>query len=241
MFGRTNSYEPFASKYFFNHEKTVAEITIAKKIAVLEKLENKTTREAEKILLAKATAPVTLAKEKVRQITEQISEIKFNADEKLLVKINRLKGLLAHKKENMNLTELLNTVCEIALDKLDPVRKSRPSKPENLPNSIPPAPKVQSDSHRPPQVPPPGNTKAKLLDNSRRKYISVNIKREVWQSAHGNCQNCGSTYALEIDHITPRARGGQDYRENLRLLCRSCNQRQAIKKLGPKVMLQYIR
>ncbi len=43
---------------------------------------------------------------------------------------------------------------------------------------------------------------------------------------------CGSTYQLEIDHIKPRALGGTDAKENLRVLCRQHNQFMAEKILG---------
>lgn len=53
------------------------------------------------------------------------------------------------------------------------------------------------------------------------------------------CQNCGSTHALEVDHIIPRAKGGSNEPENLRLLCHNCNQRAAIEEFGMKKMEQY--
>lgn len=57
-------------------------------------------------------------------------------------------------------------------------------------------------------------------------------QRQVFRRAKHQCQNCGSRYALEIDHIQPRAKGGSSSPENLRLLCRSCNQRAAIEAFG---------
>src|SRR5690606_2108704 len=64
------------------------------------------------------------------------------------------------------------------------------------------------------------------------------IRRQVWQRAQGRCENCGSIYALEIDHMEASALVGGDSQENLRLLCRCCNQRSAIKQLGlPKMSI----
>lgn len=37
------------------------------------------------------------------------------------------------------------------------------------------------------------------------------------------CLRCGSTYALQIDHVVARARGGPDVFLNLQILCRPCN------------------
>jgi 5-methylcytosine-specific restriction protein A len=41
------------------------------------------------------------------------------------------------------------------------------------------------------------------------------------------CEACGTTgnrsNPLTVDHITPKAAGGTDHRDNLRTLCRRCN------------------
>jgi len=56
----------------------------------------------------------------------------------------------------------------------------------------------------------------------------------------GQCDICRSTYALEVDHIVPRALGGGDNPDNLRLLCRACNQRAAVEHFGPSTMAMYL-
>ena len=65
-------------------------------------------------------------------------------------------------------------------------------------------------------------------------------KRETFAKAQSQCEICGSTHALEIDHIQPKAMGGSDEKENLRTLCKSCNQRAAIKTYGQRKMDNYI-
>lgn len=65
------------------------------------------------------------------------------------------------------------------------------------------------------------------------------VRRAVWRKAHSRCEKCGSRHALEIDHIRPRSQGGGDTIDNLRLLCRSCNQRAAREVLGAGVMDAY--
>ena len=83
-------------------------------------------------------------------------------------------------------------------------------------------------------------TKVPFTTQTSSKNISEAIKKEVWRRANGKCQKCSSTFALQIDHITPKARGGTNYIDNLRLLCRSCNQREAIRILGQKKMDKYL-
>lgn len=47
------------------------------------------------------------------------------------------------------------------------------------------------------------------------------------RTASPACQTCGTTGSkqnpLTVDHITPKAAGGDDHRANLRTLCRRCN------------------
>ncbi len=67
------------------------------------------------------------------------------------------------------------------------------------------------------------------------------VRRAVWARDEGMCSNCGSTYAVEIDHILPQAAGGASTLENMRLLCRSCNQRAAIEYFGREKMEGHLR
>lgn len=61
-----------------------------------------------------------------------------------------------------------------------------------------------------------------------QRYISVQLKAEVWERDQGRCRNCQSQYAIELDHIKPYALGGKTTLENLQLLCRNCNQRKGL-------------
>ncbi|NUM89738.1 MAG: HNH endonuclease [Bdellovibrionales bacterium] len=70
--------------------------------------------------------------------------------------------------------------------------------------------------------------------------VNASLQRLVWQKAQGKCENCHSVYALEIDHRIPRALGGTNNAPNLRLLCRSCNQRAAIQVFGLKKMEKHL-
>ncbi len=75
---------------------------------------------------------------------------------------------------------------------------------------------------------------------SRVKISKAEIRRDVFSKAQNQCENCGSKSALEVDHIQAKAFGGGDSIENLRLLCRSCNQRAAIQTFGLKKRSQYL-
>ncbi len=49
--------------------------------------------------------------------------------------------------------------------------------------------------------------------------------REELIATIGACQACGATTRLTLDHVKPLSRGGVHSRENVQLLCVSCNSR----------------
>lgn len=74
-----------------------------------------------------------------------------------------------------------------------------------------------------------------------RQDSLAEIYREVRRRAANRCELCNSVHALEVDHIKPRSQGGGSTLENLRLLCRACNQRAAIEKIGSETMSRYLK
>jgi 5-methylcytosine-specific restriction endonuclease McrA len=61
----------------------------------------------------------------------------------------------------------------------------------------------------------------------KREPIRPSVRFQVLKRDGYACQICGATAAdgakLEIDHIFPVGRGGQNDEENLQVLCRNCN------------------
>ena len=59
-----------------------------------------------------------------------------------------------------------------------------------------------------------------------RYYETMRPTRQaIFRRDHHTCQYCGSKQNLTIDHVMPRARGGQDTWENLVTACVTCNNR----------------
>ncbi len=89
--------------------------------------------------------------------------------------------------------------------------------------------------HLPPR--PPART------DPDRPVRSRNIRQILWANFGTGerrpcpgCARCKYYDDFDIDHITPRAKGGPDTDENLQLLCRSCN---SIK--GPRLTMAELR
>jgi len=64
-------------------------------------------------------------------------------------------------------------------------------------------------------------------DIPRRKGVrSKEIKHMLYGTQKGHCNGCGIHYLfkdMEVDHVVPRIKGGQDDDSNLQLLCGNCN------------------
>ncbi len=172
--------------------------TREKKKEILLELENKSAKEAKKIVASFLVQPV-------------MNEVKIVVSEEVHAKLEQLKGLLAHASPGISTSELIDKLCDLGLEKWDPAQKNV----------------------RPKQVPV-------MKQGIKPRYISTSTKKELWQKAQSKCENCGSQYALEIDHKRPVALGGSSGAENLRLLCRNCNQRAAIVSFGLQKMEKYL-
>ena len=74
-----------------------------------------------------------------------------------------------------------------------------------------------------------------------KRYIPATLRDQVFERDRGECtfagptgNRCGSTHALQVDHIVPVALGGASTLDNLRLLCGKHNRLEAERLLGPK-------
>ncbi len=80
------------------------------------------------------------------------------------------------------------------------------------------------------------------LSAPRKSSIPASVRKEVWNRDGGKCTNCSSRHAVEYDHFPmPKSMGGLDTADNLRLRCRSCNQRAAIEIFGAGKMETFLR
>ena len=206
------------AQVFFNREAKLKnqKVTLEEKREILELIENKSKREAEKVLLKKSPEQVTL-KESTRQITEHQSEMRLIIDEEFKADLEKLRSLLSHKNPFPSNLELLKEMAKIALKELDPTMKTKKRK------SPPPAPEARRYT--------PISIKKSVWEKSQSQctYVDPKTKRQ-----------CNSTYKLEIHHKIPFAMGGPTTKENLTLLCHKHNIFEAIKAYGITKMEPYI-
>jgi hypothetical protein len=120
--GAINLTQLSSAQTFFRKEKAHSKkhFTKAEKLAVLTSLENKSTRDTDKAMLALTSNPLVHARDQSRAVGEDRIEYKFTGNNLLDEKFARLKGLLAHRFPYITMNQLLHELCDIGLKKLDP-------------------------------------------------------------------------------------------------------------------------
>lgn len=90
---------------------------------------------------------------------------------------------------------------------------------------------------------PERSTRSARAHQAEPGYIPAHVRRQVWARDGQRCtfvgrhgHRCNETHLLELDHITPVARGGTSRADNLRVRCRAHNQYEAEQAYGVAFM-----
>jgi hypothetical protein len=168
---------------------------------------------------------------------ERAPQIQIEVSPELYEEIQRVWALTGHQNHSIQETlQWMTTEIRKRLEK-------KVSPPAQDPQATPPAQEAQS-------TPPADEAGQQRSGKSARldsRAIPAEMRRAVWTRDQGRCRfvdaksgrRCNSSYALEIDHITPYAKGGLTELRNLRLLCRTHNWLQAIRSFGVNKMARY--
>ena len=222
---------------FLNVEKKSGkEFSNEETIDLIDECAQKSTREIEKTLLREATEETKLRySEKIKEVSESLTELKFLIPESTYQKLTEVKNLIGHE----SLKDIFDQAMDALLHhhqkkqgRITPVRKAN----VNLTGeeSLSPNETGASDpliKNREVQVGLAANQKTS-------RFISIRSKRIVSERSKGQCEyvnpqtleRCNCRYRLQIDHVTPKAKGGSNEVENLRHLCFQHNQRAAMEE-----------
>lgn len=69
------------------------------------------------------------------------------------------------------------------------------------------------------------------------RYVSTELRLSIFERDGNACVTCGSVENLEVDHIIPISRGGSGVKDNLQLLCRTCNRKKRVRLNDARQML----
>ncbi len=124
--GELNLLSVAQAQSFFRQEAKIGKkYSIEQKKEVLQKLENKSTRECIKELIA--ISPQSIPQEKRRELTPEKTELKVVLNKDLIEKLDKIKALLSNSNPNMTDLELIEVMAKFTLEKIDPAEKAKRS------------------------------------------------------------------------------------------------------------------
>ena len=172
---------------------------------LLAQVSGKSRREVEKLFVTLAPPLAHVPKERTREITPELTELKLIVDTETLALLEEAKALFGCT----NQAETLKRTLKVAIE--------RKRKELGLTSETP---DVRQNNSKP--------TSAAGVESTSR-YIPIALKRATWRRADSMCEfvgsrgRCTSKHKLQVDHFVPLALGGKTTLENLRLLCRNHN------------------
>jgi hypothetical protein len=178
------------------------------------------------------TAPIV--KDRVRELTENLSEVRFVAPNDLLEKLDEIRGLLAQAHPHLSLADLIDVLATEYRERHHPEERARraqerkTSRDQSERNESPPENLSEADETV--AAPRPG-VEADLKVDGRVASAEIAyalIRRDGYQCRYQDAKTgkrCTSRFALQIDHIKAWHLGGETRLSNLRYLCRSHHRR----------------
>lgn len=212
---------------------TGAKIATAKKTEIIQRICGKTLAQAEKELIAILPESAQILPTYERRISESQIRISLTIPDRVKEKLEQLKNHWAAANPSMDYLEIIERSLDIALAKVDPLRKAQSTslKLRSVKRGATDSVAQTDKSH---------HQEWSLKSTKRKTYYSIKTDKILWQRAGSQCEytdkktnkRCSSKFGLERDHIVPRAKGGSNAIQNLRLLCRAHNQLEARRHFG---------
>ncbi len=194
-------------------EKTSGQkVSSLEKADIIKSIENKSAVEVEQTLTERFPETASQVYQERRRVIDQNQiRLQMNLSNETAEQIQRAKEVLSHKFPNASDADIIAYAIEFMLQKIDPLK---------APVKSTSAAEVKSK----PQI---------RLSIIRKANSKCTFKDPVTGRV------CGSSHQIEIDHIRPKALGGSDTPDNLRVLCRQHNLLMAEKSFGKQIMEQY--
>ena len=208
-----------------------------------------------------ARAPETPKPGRLEPLSAERYGVHFTADAGFRELLERVRGLAGHRLPNGDLMTLLKSGLEAYERELTKERFALGRKPRRS-RGVAPAPSAPSPPSEPSEAdlsatvmrkpegsrPEPSDLATQSTSNSSsssssssnpNRHVPAAVARAVFVRDGQQCsyvapsgRRCGARWCLELDHVDPRAVGGESTIENLRLRCRAHNQRYARQYYG---------
>lgn len=209
-------------------KKSGISVSLSKAAEILEKIENKSNFETQKVLALEFNQPVRMH-EVIKPQRDQSVRLEITFTEEQMKTLAEAKDLLSHVLPEDNWAKLITFLAQKQIEKVK-------GKHKHLKQRSPDTQDEQSQLEMTQMTAPKGVLEVSASTQSffskqKRKYITLKNRRAVFHRANHCCEysdpvsgkKCANRYQLQIDHIVPLARGGGNDLENLRALCRTHN------------------
>lgn len=208
--------------FFYFESRNKSPYTLEAKRELIETCLKKSKREVERELARRN--PEREKRESVRVISNDRVRVSLSISSGLNEKLNHLKDLLAFVDPSMTTEALLERLVDLGLDKFDPVRKAeRAARRARSKETIESKTASQSDtgtrSESCNSLPPAEVRSRYIRAKDRHQVVMKSCDFVDGKTGH----RCGSTRALQYDHIIPYSHGGANEAENLQPMCAQHN------------------
>ena len=153
-------------------------------------------------------------------------KVQLTASAELREKIERATALMRHRNPSGDLAVVVERAMDLLIAELEKERLGKTRRPPK-----------DADEEQP--------THGR---KTRPGYVPRAVRRQVFERDGEQCtfvdehgRRCPARAFLELDHIVPRALGGTDDADNLRVACRMHNQREAERAFGRAYVEERIR
>jgi hypothetical protein len=161
----------------------------------------------------------------IEPLTADLRRLHVTVSARLLKKLDAARDGLAHALPNATTEQVLERALDLLLEQQARAR-GQVKQPRRTVEAAPATAPGPAD--------PPHHRRA-----GPRAPIPAAVRRAVWERDGARCSwpidgggTCGSTHRLELDHVVPWAKGGDDSVANLRLTCGRHNALAARREFG---------
>jgi len=149
---------------------------------------------------------------------ERLARVEFTAHEELMDRLQRIRSIASHRlPANASLEQLIDFMAGYFLEREDPAQREMRRE-------------LRAAKRRDIREKPARDGNPRKMPARTRDQVFVRDKQCTYMSPDGT--KCGSTHVLQIDHITPVARGGAATIDNLRILCAYHNRLESERLMG---------
>ena len=237
------------------HVRTVIEVPVPEVPASGDGREFTTTGGGKNLVTCEGSGPAAATESGCRPVAterrivlQEKLRITFGADPEFLDKVEKVRSLLSTKyHREPEFDELFSIVMDEYIERHSPegrIRRKEKREQKKAAKTLKNVAKKGNGSGKTAKT----SDKARADKKEVSRYIPRRVRDEVHVRDKGCCtyvspggRRCAATGDLQIDHIVPFARGGDNSPSNLRLLCGKHNRLEAERAYGKKHMEKYVR